>query len=138
MAVKDEASILTSNIVKALIETIKTKSWMDEETKQNAIVKANQLEKLIAFPEWILNVTAMNDYYSGLPISDKVSFGTLNLALRSWAVRKNFDSIIILNTDRLSFRGSPVLTNAWYQSAKNSIVIPVGELHSPAFDRGIL
>jgi predicted metalloendopeptidase len=133
--VQDGASILTSNIVKALIEIIQNKEWMDDETKNNAKIKANQLERLIAFPEWVMNVAKMNEYYDGLKISNKVSFGTLNLATRSWAVRKNFDSIIILNTDRVSFRGSPVLTNAWYQSSKNSIVIPIGELHSPAFGR---
>lgn len=39
---------------------------MDDETKQKAIEKANQLESLIAFPDWVTNVTTMNDYYKGI------------------------------------------------------------------------
>jgi len=74
----------------------------------------------------------MNLYYKDLTVSYKISFGTLNLALRGWAVRTNFETLKY-PTDRLSFRGSPVLTNAWYQVSKNSIAIPIGELHSPAF-----
>jgi hypothetical protein len=76
-----------------------------------------------------------NATFLDLEVSYTVSFGTLNLALRAWSMRKNFEQIGNA-TDRLSFVGSPVRTNAWYQQGKNSIVIPMGELHSPAFGEG--
>lgn len=135
---RERASNITSNVTNALIDVIQAKSWMDGETKKKAEEKAKLLKKLIAYPDWITNVTAMNSYYEELKASSKVSFGTLNLALRSWAVRKNFDLLTGTSRDEFSFRGSPVLTNAWYEISENSIVIPVGELHSPTFGYGTL
>lgn len=34
--------------------------------------------------------------------------------------------------NRRHFRGSPVLTNAWYMAEANSVTIPLGELLFPA------
>lgn len=133
---REQAQQITSNVAKALIDVIQLRTWMDDKTKQRATEKANLLKQLVAYPDWVLNVTAMNDYYKDLMFSSNVSFNTLFLALRSWAVNKNFDLVKSVSIDDLSFRGSPVLTNAFYQTSENSIVIPIGELHSPAFGFG--
>ncbi|KAI6213571.1 Phosphate-regulating neutral endopeptidase [Aphelenchoides besseyi] len=132
-----QALSIAENIRKTLSTMLSENQWMDEETKSKAKLKAENLLLLVGYPEFVSNVTQMNEYYQDLKVSETVTFGTLNLALRGWSVRKNFE-LVGNTTDRLYFRGSPVLTNAWYQQNRNSIVVPIGELHAPAFGKNYL
>lgn len=63
---RDQAKVLTTSIAKALNDIIQLKKWMDDKTKAKAKEKAAQLKKLVAYPDWVANVSAMNEYYNGL------------------------------------------------------------------------
>ncbi|KAI6241990.1 Phosphate-regulating neutral endopeptidase [Aphelenchoides fujianensis] len=126
------ATAVAAALRDALGAKINRTDWMDEQTKAEANKKVGLLEALVGYPDFVADIKGMNEYYKDLIAPSNVSFGSLNLAVRGWAARKNFE-LIGNTTDRLYFLGSPVLTNAWYQQSRNSIVVPLGELHSPAF-----
>jgi predicted metalloendopeptidase len=62
---REQVKTLTTNIAKALNETIEQKKWMDDDTKRRAKDKVGLLTQLIAYPDWVTNVSTMNEYYKG-------------------------------------------------------------------------
>uniref|UniRef100_A0A1I8AJR9 Neprilysin n=1 Tax=Steinernema glaseri TaxID=37863 RepID=A0A1I8AJR9_9BILA len=123
---------LVVSVKGGLQNLIKAADWMDNQTRANALDKAVKMDMMIAYPDWTMNKTAMKEYYSRLEIPENVSFISLNLMLRSWAVLKNFDDILV-PVDRRDFVGSPIRTDAWYTATRNSFTMPIGELQYPFY-----
>ncbi|CAD5231523.1 unnamed protein product [Bursaphelenchus xylophilus] len=134
-AIVTETVELTKLVESGLMALINTTGWMDSETKENAITKLNKVENIIGFPDILRNSTQIDDYYKDLKMSSSSPFGLQNLLLKSWGVRQNLQRLAQINT-RTYFRGSPVLTNAWYMNEANSITISLGEIHHPAIGEG--
>uniref|UniRef100_A0A0N5B6E2 Neprilysin n=1 Tax=Strongyloides papillosus TaxID=174720 RepID=A0A0N5B6E2_STREA len=132
---KDDASILIENVKESLEYIMLQSSWMDKLTKSNAIKKAIYMQTFTAYPDWIMNKTLQNIYYKDLQAPSDVSFLSLNLMLRSWAVVKNF-ALIDTQPNFLDFHGPPVATDAWYTATTNSFSIPIGELQPPFYKYG--
>jgi predicted metalloendopeptidase len=130
-AEKARAVKMVKQVQNGLLELIKASTWMDKETKQNAIHKATLMDASIAYPDWILNKTAQQLYYNDLKIP-KTSFISLNLMLRAWAVDKQLNQVGV-PLDRSDFPGTPVETDAWYTQSTNSLTAPLGELQPPFF-----
>ncbi|CAD5217707.1 unnamed protein product [Bursaphelenchus okinawaensis] len=105
--------------------------WMDNITKARALEKLQLVEDLIGYPDIVLNNTEIDEYYKDLKISSTSPFGHQNFLLKSWGLRQNLE-LLLKDTSRRYFRGSPVRTNAWYMAETNSITIPIGELDYPA------
>lgn len=51
------------NIFKTLIEEA---DWMDSTTKQLALEKAAAMSVLVAYPDWVKNKTALEQFYDGV------------------------------------------------------------------------
>jgi predicted metalloendopeptidase len=62
---RDQVKSLTTNVARALKNTIGVKTWMDDDTKRKAKDKVALLKQLIAYPDWVKNISAMNEYYKG-------------------------------------------------------------------------
>uniref|UniRef100_A0A914QEN6 Endothelin-converting enzyme 1 n=1 Tax=Panagrolaimus davidi TaxID=227884 RepID=A0A914QEN6_9BILA len=129
---KAKAVEMVSEVKNGLLDLIKGSTWMDTETKQNAIHKATLMDASIAYPKWILNKTAQKIYYQDLQIPTTSSFISLNLMLRGWAVEKQLSQIGV-PLDRSDFPGTPLQTDAWYTESTNSLTAPLGELQPPFF-----
>ncbi|TKR88875.1 hypothetical protein L596_013050 [Steinernema carpocapsae] len=123
------------NVKAGLEQLITSADWMDNTTRKNALDKAGKMDVLMAYPDWTMNQTAQNQYYKNLKIPPSVSFISLNLMLRGWAVQKNFEGVL-KPVDRKDFVGSPVRTDAWYSKSTNAFTMPVGELQYPFYGYG--
>uniref|UniRef100_A0A0K0EMK7 Neprilysin n=1 Tax=Strongyloides stercoralis TaxID=6248 RepID=A0A0K0EMK7_STRER len=121
---KDDATILIKDVKESLEYIMLQSEWMDEVTKSNALKKAIFMKTFTAYPDWVMNKTLQNIYYKDLLAPQGVSFVSLNLMLRSWAVVKNFE-LIDTKTNFLDFHGPPVATDAWYTATTNSFSIPI-------------
>ena len=55
---------LTDSIQNSLRELIQTAVWLDTETKNASLSKLNHVAKNIAYPEWILNNSELDQFYS--------------------------------------------------------------------------
>ncbi|KAK0413228.1 hypothetical protein QR680_006674 [Steinernema hermaphroditum] len=123
---------LVANVKSGLQTLIEEADWMDNKTRANALDKAVKMDMMIAYPDWTMNKTAQKEYYKMLEIPQNVSFISLNLMLRSWAVLKNFDDILV-PVNRRDFVGSPIRTDAWYTATRNAFTMPLGELQYPFY-----
>lgn len=54
------------NVRKVFSQFVKELDWMDEETKKQNLEKLDLMKTLIGFPEWLLNRTALEEYYKGV------------------------------------------------------------------------
>ena len=54
------------NLKKAFKSLVKDATWMDSTTKSIAIDKVDAMIEFIGYPQWILNKTAVEEYYDGV------------------------------------------------------------------------
>lgn len=63
---KKLATQLVSDLRAAFAELIKESKWMDAETKKEAAAKLKNMQSMVAYQDFILNDTALDNYYSGV------------------------------------------------------------------------
>lgn len=63
---KPRVEMMLDHIRMAFNNLVRHTTWMDWETKQRTSEKSQSMKSLIGFPDWILNKTALEDYYSGV------------------------------------------------------------------------
>lgn len=116
---------LVKNLIDAFKERLEQNEWMDEETRQQALLKLSTFEPRIGYP------TKYTDY-SILEISDDSLFeNALALSEFGWQ-----DQIRELGkpVDRERWGYPPQTVNASYNPLLNQITFPAGILQPPFFD----
>uniref|UniRef100_A0A915L194 Uncharacterized protein n=1 Tax=Romanomermis culicivorax TaxID=13658 RepID=A0A915L194_ROMCU len=118
---KEEALSMIKHLQTAFRQLVSKLDWMDEQTKKVAIEKAQAMLNHIGYPEFILNNTALNEYYADLDImSQPMTFFEMNRKYSLWAQNKDF-SELTKPFDRNKFDTSPAIVNAFYSPEKNAI-----------------
>ena len=116
---------LVKNIQEAMADSIKSRDWMDEATKQEALKKLAAFSVKIGYPDkW-------RDY-SALKI-DKGPF-VLNAARASAFEVERERKKIGKPVDRSEWGLTPPTVNAYYNPTMNEIVFPAGILQPPFFN----
>ncbi len=122
---KIQAEALVSNLLVVYRDRIRTLDWMGEETRAQALQKAESFTVKIGYPDkW-------RDY-SALAVTEDDLLGNRS---RSAAFEWNYD---VLRLDEPVDRGewgmSPQTVNAYYNPSLNEIVFPAAILQAPFFD----
>ncbi|TOF86384.1 hypothetical protein CGJ15_25210, partial [Vibrio parahaemolyticus] len=106
--------------------------WMDDETKPKAVEKADAITKLIAYPDWYGNNSAMELYYSGLQdtANDTHFLNVQKLSL--WTSTDELEEVGH-PTKRDKWYFPPTIVNAMYMPEFNSITFPAGILQPPFY-----
>ncbi|XP_037090373.1 neprilysin-2-like isoform X3 [Pollicipes pollicipes] len=109
-------------------------TWMDDKTKERAKEKSKAINYHIAYPEEILNETALAIVYDGLYIDDEHYFeNNINMSVfgTNYAFKKLREHI-----DKNDWRthGSAAVVNAYYSPIENSIMFPAGILQGIFYD----
>ncbi|MEZ5490382.1 MAG: M13 family metallopeptidase [Gammaproteobacteria bacterium] len=122
---KQQMEQLVENLRTALGQSINENDWMDDETRQEALLKLESFRPKIAYPdEW--------KDLSAIQITRDDLFGNAR------NVREFFywDNVNRLGepTDREEWGMTPHTVNAYYNSSFNEIVFPAGILQPPFFD----
>ncbi|KAH7935881.1 hypothetical protein HPB52_014450 [Rhipicephalus sanguineus] len=60
---KSEVEDLVSRLKDIFKSSLEQNQWMDNETKEKALLKLNQMESKIAYPKWGLNMTFLEELY---------------------------------------------------------------------------
>jgi putative endopeptidase len=116
---------LVKNIQEAMADSIKSRDWMDEATKQEALKKLAAFSVKIGYPDkW-------RDY-SALKI-DKGPF-VMNAARASAFEVERERKKIGKPVDRSEWGMTPPTVNAYYNPNMNEIVFPAGILQPPFFN----
>lgn len=67
---KKEATDLARIIHGEFIKTLQNVNWMDEKSKAAAIAKANAMNFDVAYPDELVDVSKLNEYYEGLKLQE--------------------------------------------------------------------
>ncbi|XP_069117689.1 endothelin-converting enzyme homolog isoform X2 [Argopecten irradians] len=129
---KDKAEHMIDEVKAAFKNNLPNLSWMDKETRAAAEDKANAVINMIGFPDYILNVSKLNEEYKRLEIKVDEYFGN-NIRSTKYQLRKNFAELRKApKKNRWSM--TPPTVNAYYTPTKNEIVLPAGVLQAPFYD----
>lgn len=89
---KAHAEQMISTIKGAFTKNFKNLEWMDEETRRAAIIKANAISDMIGYPDFIKNVTALDEYYDNLQIRHNTYFQN-NINVYTYNLKRNLEKI---------------------------------------------
>ncbi|XP_065560462.1 neprilysin-like isoform X2 [Artemia franciscana] len=133
---KQEMNEMVVDLKIAFKELVDELEWMSEETKPVAKEKADAMKELMAYPDWILDKEALEEYYSGLTIASESHFENIQSA-SNWMIVDEF-RMLSKPTDRDRWITPPSIVNAFYSPEYNSISFPAGILQPPFFGTGRL
>jgi len=123
--VRDRTIIIFQNIKKAFAADLKKLAWMDAQTRKEAQKKLSKLGSKIGYPDHWRD-------YSNLKMNDH-SFFQNELHATEFEVRRDLAKID-KPTDRTEWQIAVWEANAYYTSANNEMVLPLGETVPPVFD----
>jgi hypothetical protein len=114
--IRNKVGQVIENILMAFRSMVDQLAWMQTSTKQNAYDKINYLVKNIAFPDFVLNDTALVNYYAALKIVGSDSFVDMLDKIQRFNAFTQFGYLMQTSgTNRQDFNGPPGTVNAWYQ-----------------------
>ena len=122
---KTQMEELVAGLQTAFRERLENLSWMDDETRAQALEKLSTFEPRIGYPEvW--------DTYEGLEIRADDYFGNrMRMAEFAWAEQLED---LAGPVDRREWDWPPQIVNASYNPLLNQITFPAGILQAPFFD----
>jgi putative endopeptidase len=122
---KQRMTDLIMNLKKSLRQRIENLTWMEQETKKEALAKLDKMGVKVGYPEkW-------RDY-SGLAISSQ-SYVLNVLNSQAFKFRYSMDKVG-KPVDPTEWGMTPQTVNAYYNSNRNEIVFPAGILQPPFFN----
>jgi len=132
---KADADDMVENLRASFKELVTETDWMDSETQGKAIIKADQMLQLIGYPDWLVDVAAVDAYYSTAPVTSEQDHLGNVLATDHWAA---IQDLITLRAkpERDIWLMHPAIVNAWYSPNHNTITFPAGILQAPFFKGG--
>lgn len=83
---------MISTIKTAFTKNFKNLEWMDEETRKAAITKADAISDMIGYPDFIKNVSALDEYYDNLQIRNNTYFQN-NINVYTYNLKRNLEKI---------------------------------------------
>lgn len=129
---KPAAEDMINDIRDAFKQSLTNLKWMDDETRELAIEKANAITDMIGFPEYILNPTELDAKYMDLIVNRSEYFDN-NVRFGVYTLKRNLEKLY-QTVNKTVWGMSPSTVNAYYAPTKNQIVFPAGILKLPFYD----
>ncbi|KAK6738800.1 hypothetical protein RB195_020728 [Necator americanus] len=123
---------MIDDLQEAFHEMVTTNEWMNKRTKNNALNKAKQMLRQIAYPDFILDDAKLDDYYSGISMKETDSYSEMVQKIIRWNIEFNYKRLI-KPADRTEFDFNAADVNAYYDLTTNSIKFPAAILQAPFF-----
>lgn len=116
---------LAKAIQNQFIDTLRTISWMDDESRAEAIVKANRMVFHIAYPDELVDTNKLEEYYRDLELtSDSPSDSLIHslVLVRKFFEKRSIDKLRKpVNKVDWETHSKATLVNAFYSPTENSI-----------------
>ncbi|MCX6587419.1 MAG: M13 family metallopeptidase [Acidobacteria bacterium] len=124
-AAKTQMNDLVENLRSTLREQLAASTWMDAETRKNAIEKLNAFRAKIGYPDRWKDYAAV-----------KVDRGDLFGSIESASEFARMENLAKIGKplDRNEWGMTPPTVNAYYSPLRNEIGFPAGILQPPMFD----
>ncbi|CAG5093470.1 Similar to Ece1: Endothelin-converting enzyme 1 (Mus musculus) [Cotesia congregata] len=128
---------IIERLVPFLIDTLSSVDWIDEETKKNAIAKAEAIKSLIAYPDELLDDEMLEEYFADLDLdNDCFLKNSVQLKRFNWIkemenISKSFNIYYRANWNVTSF--DLIKSRAHYIPTLNSFAMTTGLLQGLIF-----
>ncbi|TDG39456.1 hypothetical protein AWZ03_014122 [Drosophila navojoa] len=129
---KPAAEQMIGEIREAFKMNLQNLSWVDKQTRERAIEKANEISDMIGFPDYILNSDELDKKYEELNITANAYFEN-NIQVAIYNLKSNLKRLD-QPVNKTNWGMTPQTVNAYYTPTKNQIVFPAGILQKPFFD----
>ncbi|CAH0548765.1 unnamed protein product [Brassicogethes aeneus] len=129
---KIHAEEMINNVRNAFKNNFINLEWMDEETRNLAIAKADAISDMIGYPEFINDFNQLDKRYENLSVRNDTYFkNNINILVHN--LKKNLEKIKE-SVNKTTWSMSPSTVNAYYTPTKNQMVFPAGILQNPFYD----
>ncbi|KAL5276353.1 Nep5 family protein [Megaselia abdita] len=109
---------MLNDIRTAFNNLVKSTSWMDKKTKYETLEKSNAMKSFIGFPDWVLNKTTLDSYYSNITANETTHLENLVNILR-WEMKTKLQSLRLPN--EFGWATAPATVNAYHTFQANAI-----------------
>lgn len=121
----EETKIAAENVIKNIyaefVKSLETVSWMDEQTRTEAIKKAKKMAFHIGYPNELTDDKKLEEYYNGLELDAKTYFeNNLRTTFRN-RIRVIKQLRQPINQTEWISHTIPTVVNAFYHPLENSI-----------------
>ncbi|XP_014662900.1 PREDICTED: endothelin-converting enzyme 1-like [Priapulus caudatus] len=132
MEAKGHVTDIINTIVEAFLHFLHNLDWADEETKVASEEKARAIEKLIGYPDEVMDSERLGQMYTWLHVAEDTFFGNA-LNLERFLAKEEFSQL--RNPVDRNKGISPIIhPNAYYYSMWNQIVFLAGILQPPFYN----
>uniref|UniRef100_A0A1I7Z1Z2 Peptidase_M13 domain-containing protein n=1 Tax=Steinernema glaseri TaxID=37863 RepID=A0A1I7Z1Z2_9BILA len=118
--------------VKAAMMDMLHRTWMKGGIQLQSYGKLSYMKFNIGYPEWIMDNSALDEYYKDLKIENYFGYSYIVDHILRFQLRKEFD-LLGARVDRERFIYPAQFANAHLSNEKNAIEFPAGLLHDPVF-----
>lgn len=122
---KQKTLKMIDNLILAYRDRIKTRTWMSDQTKNEAYRKLDLLIKKVGYPDKWTDFTSLT--------IQKENFWKNMCNTQNFLFNKGLKDLR-KPVDRYKFQMSPVMVNAYYDPTTNEICFPAAILQPPFFD----
>lgn len=128
---KTEVESLLEDIRAAFISNLPSVSWMDYQTRDYAIQKAQAVTKMLGYPDFILDPVKLDKYYEKMHLEEELIASKLTIS--RFYRQKNMRRLRTV-PDRTEWDMVPTEVNGYYSPEFNHIVFPAGILQPPLYN----
>uniref|UniRef100_A0A0K0E509 Neprilysin n=1 Tax=Strongyloides stercoralis TaxID=6248 RepID=A0A0K0E509_STRER len=133
MNIKSNVERMVKNILAAFADTITTTDWMDNETKKNALKKADKMIINVGYSKIIFNKTKMEEDYSSLYFNNENMLPDIIDKINKWKSSLGLEKLIKIN-ERNSNTLPSYVSDAYYLPSENTIGILAGALQNSSYN----
>ncbi|XP_064641839.1 neprilysin-4-like [Lineus longissimus] len=128
------ATEMITNIKESFKEMLAENEWMDDVTKRAAMEKAEATVAKVAYPDFILNDTALDEKYKHMTCIPGQYFYSVLENKKAKTFEKLKKLRTVLNKTEWQ-TNQPAMVNAFYHPICNQIIFPAGILQPPFFEK---
>ncbi|KAH9495465.1 Endothelin-converting enzyme 1, partial [Bulinus truncatus] len=128
---KTKVSAAIEEIKHEFIANLKDVKWMDDVTREKIEEKAYSITNNIGYPDWILDVEKLDEYFEDINIID----GEYLKTILNFSMESTFQNMHLLweTPARDKWLKSPDEVNAYYGRLENNVVVMAAILQPPFF-----
>uniref|UniRef100_A0A1W7RA39 Neprilysin n=1 Tax=Hadrurus spadix TaxID=141984 RepID=A0A1W7RA39_9SCOR len=135
--IKAEIEDMVNQIKKAFAELLTSNHWMNDQSRELAKNKLDKMIPKIAFPSWINDTKALNEYYEKLGDIREDTFFENVITVAKFVIQKQLRKINEVHDRNDGWDVSPAIVNAFYDPKDNTINFPAGILQFPFYQAGL-
>ncbi|CAF1615486.1 unnamed protein product [Rotaria sp. Silwood1] len=132
---RNQSKELIKNIRSSMMTMLQQASWMDNESKQKAIDKAQAIYENIGYPDYVAsdNITQLEKMYTEYVFN--ASYINNVLEMQRVKAREDFRTLREVVDHRSWGDLPPTVVNAFYEPSTNALSFPAAILQMPYFNK---